>query len=254
MKEDKVFIEGHVVGLFADALGRKGKQIKVVSGDIVDIDDNFIYKLIGPETGHADEAPRYVKNILARLRELPVHDREVWLKAIMGEFEQDFSHAKWREGYEQGKFEGEWVGNQLKDADKIRRELNKPVIPQFVADWIEVCKEHLTSSLYLAMTPSFLKSNNQGIELTLWIKKNEETFARAWLDGYEVEEEKRYLVRFKGLDKDLEYLNFKHGHVWVFSDNIENEEYRTAHTRKQLEDANFGWVFSCEGIEIEEVE
>lgn len=63
-----------------------------------------------PGTGHADEAPRYVKNILARLRELPVHDREVWLKAIMGEFEQDFSHAKWREGYEQGKLEGAWVG------------------------------------------------------------------------------------------------------------------------------------------------
>ena len=53
-----------------------------------------------PETGHADEAPRYVKNILARLRELPLHDREVWLKAIMGEFEKDFSHAKWREGHE----------------------------------------------------------------------------------------------------------------------------------------------------------
>lgn len=93
-----------------------------------------------PETGHADEAPRYVKNILARLRELPLHDREVWLKAIMGEFEQDFSHAKWREGYEQGKFEGEWADQQLKDADKVRRELNKPVIPQFVADWIEECK------------------------------------------------------------------------------------------------------------------
>ena len=53
-----------------------------------------------PETGHADEAPRYVKNILARLRELPLHDREVWLKAIMGEFEKDFSNAKWREGHE----------------------------------------------------------------------------------------------------------------------------------------------------------
>lgn len=53
-----------------------------------------------PETGHADEAPRYVKNILARLRELPLHDREVWLKAIMSEFEKDFSHAKWREGHE----------------------------------------------------------------------------------------------------------------------------------------------------------
>lgn len=59
-----------------------------------------IEKLDEPEAGHADEAPRYVKNILARLRELPLHDREVWLKAIMGEFEKDFSHAKWREGHE----------------------------------------------------------------------------------------------------------------------------------------------------------
>ena len=61
----------------------------------------FAKHLDEPETGHADEAPRYVKNILARLRELPVYDREVWLKAIMGEFEQDFSRAKWREGYEE---------------------------------------------------------------------------------------------------------------------------------------------------------
>lgn len=80
-----------------------------------------------PEKGHADEAPRYVKNILARLRELPLHDREVWLKAIMGEFERDFSRAKWREGYEQGKFEG------MIERDKV-------AIPQFVADWIEECK------------------------------------------------------------------------------------------------------------------
>lgn len=60
----------------------------------------LVSKLDEPEAGHADEAPRYVKNILARLRELPLHDREVWLKAIMGEFEKDFSHAKWREGHE----------------------------------------------------------------------------------------------------------------------------------------------------------
>ena len=57
-----------------------------------------------PETGHADEAPRYVKNILARLRELPLHDREVWLKAIMSEFEQDFSRAKWREAEKEKKY------------------------------------------------------------------------------------------------------------------------------------------------------
>ena len=49
MKKDKVFIEGYVVGSFADTLGTQGKQIHIASGDIVDIDDNFIYKSIEPE-------------------------------------------------------------------------------------------------------------------------------------------------------------------------------------------------------------
>lgn len=98
----------------------------------------------------------------------------------------------------------------LQDLEQLD-EPEKVTIPQFVADWIEVCKEHLTSSLYLAMTPSFLKSNNQGIELTLWIKKNEETFARAWLDGYDIQETK-YVVTdgnhlyFKNYQEDIEIV------------------------------------------------
>lgn len=69
-------------------------------------------------------------------------------------------------------------------------EQEKVTIPQVVADWIEVCKEHLTTSLYTAMTPNFMKENNQSFDLILWIKKasNQDLFARAWLDGYEVEE------------------------------------------------------------------
>ena len=213
--------------------GNKCEYVKI------DLMIKLISELDEPETGHADEAPRYVKNVLARLRELPLHDREVWLKAIMGEFEQDFSHAKWREGYEQGKIEG-----------MVKRE--KVTIPQFVADWIEVCKEHLTSSLYLAMTPSFLKSNNQGIELTLWIKKNEETFARAWLDGYEVEKEKRYRIKLKNNSKEIDYLVNTERNGLRFYSMIYTQ--RREHTRKELEDAGFGWVFDCPGVEVEEVE
>ena len=163
----------------------------------------LVSKLDEPETGHADEAPRYVKNILARLRELPLHDREVWLKAIMGEFEQDFSHAKWREGYEQGKFEGAWVGKQLKDADKIRQELNKPVIPQFVADWISYAKGW-NKTLHYALENSPEKVN-------LWLCEDElnrqNVFARAWLDGYEVEKEPKYTVMVKGVSGYGRYLN-----------------------------------------------
>ena len=113
-----------------------GDKFYIALDDVLDL----VKQLDEPETDHADEAPRYVKNILARLRELPLHDCEVWLKAIMGEFEQEFSHAKWREGYEQGKLEGAWVGNQLKDADKIRQELNKVLLPSFMDDWIFKCQ------------------------------------------------------------------------------------------------------------------
>ena len=260
MNEDKFFIEGHVVGLFADTLGKRGKQIKVASGDIVDIDDDFIYKSIGPETGHSDEAPRYVKNILARLRELPVHDREVWLKAIMSEFEQDFSHAKWREGYEQGKLEGAWVGEQLKDADKIRRELNKVKVPQFVANWIEYFKK-CSGTLYGSTAPysyygRAITDDFEGdvTEVLRWIRNNSEVYARAWLDGYEIEEEKRYLVKIKGNIKEnmLVYGEVVERYFFTKSYTLTNANY--AHTRKQLEDAGFGWVFDCPGIEIEEVE
>lgn len=197
-----------------------------------------------------------LKDVVRRIRGFDPTTQTRWLNDILKELGDDYGSMKYRSGYEQGKLEGEWVGNQLKDADKIRQELNKPVVPQFVADWIEVCKEHLTTSLYTAMNPNFMKENNQSFDLILWIKKtiNQETFARAWILGYEVDEEKRYFIRFKGLDKDWEFLNFKHGHVWVLGDNIEDEEYRARHTRKELEEANFDWVFDCPGIEVEEVQ
>ncbi|CAG6295280.1 phage protein [Streptococcus pneumoniae] len=180
------------------------KNLFCNKSEYIEIDSviRLISELDEPETGHADEAPRYVKNILARLRELPVHDREVWLKAIMGEFEQDFSHAKWREGYEQGKFEGAWVGNQLKDADKIRQELNRVKIPSFVAEYIEFKKKN-NFHVYGAMR---VIEDHHDKRVPEWFYENNiETFARAWLDGYEVEEEKRYMVKMKGMSEENTY-------------------------------------------------
>lgn len=220
-----------------------GEKFYVTLDDVLDL----VKQLDEPETGHADEAPRYVKNILARLRELPLHDREVWLKAIMGEFERDFSHAKWREGYEQGKFEGAWVGNQLKDADKIRQELNKPVIPQFVAEWVEVAKT--VYSLSGGMT-----YGGPGVNKWLENEDNQRTFALAWFDGYTVEKPKRYIVRMKNICKDYETLNCeKHSRIWSFSSEEETTLLKTKHTRKQLEEAGFAEVFNSPLFEVEEV-
>lgn len=124
----EVLIKGKIVGLKALDDRFVENVVKLDYGEQIIAPNDAIYVEGEPEAGNADEAPRYVKNILARLRELPLHNREVWLKAIMSEFKQDFSHAKWREGYEQGKFEG-----------MVKRE--KVKVSQFVADWYEENKD-----------------------------------------------------------------------------------------------------------------
>lgn len=135
-------------------------------------------------------------------------------------------------------------------------EPQKPVVPQFVADWIEVCKENLAIGLYTAMNPDFLKQWNKSDELISWSKKtrNQELFARAWLDGYTVEEEKRYLVKMKGVDSRTNYLYYGLGSkTWLFKAKLIDGNFRKSHTRKELEQDNFGWVFDSPGMEVEEV-
>lgn len=132
----------------------------------------------------------------------------------------------------------------------------KPIVPQCVADWVDVCKENLAIGLYTAMNPDFLKQWNKSDELICWIKKarNQDIFARAWVDGYEVEKEPRYTVRIKGVDGYATHLNENvDNHEWFFASNDEIKGYRTNHTRKELEDADFGWVFDCPGVEVKEV-
>lgn len=59
--------------------------------------------------GHAEQSPKYLKNIIAKMRELPEHDRGVWIKGIFKEFgiENDISYyLGHKQGVLQAKFEG----------------------------------------------------------------------------------------------------------------------------------------------------
>ena len=250
---DKVILLGFIDGCSYETTGQTNFIIALETGERVEVPIECVIKK--EQVVKKDEIK--LKDVIRRINRLDENSKTYWLDTILNWFSLDFGLTKYRQGYEKGKLEGEWVGNQLKDADKIRQELNKPVIPQFVADWIEVCKEHLTHSLYTAMTPNFMKENGQSLDLILWIKKasNQDIFARAWLDGYEVEKEKRYIVRLKNIRESHETLNCeKHSKIWNFSSEEETILYKTKHTRKELEEAGFGWVFDCEGIEVEEVE
>ena len=251
-----VLIKGKIVSLKVLDDRFVENVVKLSYGEQIIAPNDAIYLKDEPEAGHVDEAPRYVKNVLARLRELPLHDREVWLKAIMGEFEQDFSHAKWREGYEQGKIEGEWAVQQLKDADKIRQELNKPVVPQFVADWYEKHKYALEFNIFDYVYRFEQQAEN---DFKDWFDdintKAIQILVNMHQFGYEVEKEKRYLVRIKGVSDNSFRLKYHPDTKrWIMGSNVNNSGLIAYHTRNELEDANFGWVFDCPGIEIKEVE
>ena len=68
-------------------------------------------------------------------------------------------------------------------------EPEKPVVPQFVAEYIEYCKYEKFYALHGAYA-------DMDDRLTFWRFKgnNSELFAKAWLYGYEIEQEKLYTV------------------------------------------------------------
>lgn len=219
------------------------KGLKIFDNEVYGIPSSTVLGLIDqldePEKGYAEQSPQYLKNILARLRELPLHDREVWLKAIMSEFEQDFSLAKWHEGYEQGRFES------MMEREKVK-------IPQFVANIIEKYKEKNAPILDI-FDEKYLNERYRN-----WLISSLNAYdraARAWLDGYIVEKEKRYLVKVKGVNEQYECLVWGEiSKTWKFRSFGSFEKLRKYHTRKELEQSGFNWVFDCEGIEVEEAE
>ena len=122
-------------------------------------------------------------------------------------------------------------------------------VPQFVADWIEE-KRDMGWKLAQMLLQAGLNE-----QYGRWVVDNQELFARAWLDGYEVEEEKRYTVRIKGVVENSAYLKHQlQNNHWYYGNLTECSLFSPYHTKKELEEADFGWVFDCPGMEIEEVE
>ena len=139
---------------------------------------------------------------------------------------------------------------------KLLDEPQKVKVPPVVSVWYQINKDNLYKNIaYLCA--NWVKSTTDDT-LFNWMS-NTDNFIQILVNmhqfGYEVEKEKRYLVKVKGICGKHETLNReKHSEKWLFSDREENSLYDTKFTRKELEDAGFGWVFDCEGIEIEEVE
>lgn len=144
---------------------------------------------------------------------------------------------------------------EIDAAIKLIEQLNEPqktVVPQFVADYIKYAIENDWDfqDLFKCI------EDEEDEELLRWVyhERNQETLAAAWINGYTVEKEKRYLVKMKNLRALFCYLAYipDEGY-WTFMASG-GESIVIKHTRKELEKARFGEVFNSPLFEIEEVE
>lgn len=161
-------------------------------------------------------------------------------------------------------YEGKWNAKRAELARQIfledLKQLDEPQpvkVPQFVADFIAKQKK-------LGHTLSYSIDASMSDIVAEWYWDNSELFARAWLDGYTIEEEKKYKITLLNRnDGDLYLVNQnanlgdKCGHfspvVLLFTKCTNFSEKCYKLTKKEVVSYDFGWVFDCPGIKIEEV-
>lgn len=225
----KVLVYGSFDGLARSTDSSLLISVVLDGGEKVEIPEEFIVS--------ADQmVNKYkikLKDVIARIEKFDLATKAVWINEILNKLGSDYGLHKYYAGYKQGKFDG-------------AMEREEVTVPQFVADFI-------TEQKKLGHTLSYSIDACMSDRVAEWYWDNSELFARAWIDGYEVEK-KRYLVKIKGVG-DVSFLNHDlQSDSWLINNGDNGKLFKTHHTRKELEKAGFGWVFECPGVEIEEVE
>lgn len=172
------------------------------SGEKVEIPEEFIVS--------ADQMiNKYkikLKDVIERIEKFDLGTKAVWINEILNKLGSEYGFHKYCAGYKQGKFDG-----------AMKRE--RVTVPQYVADFITEHKK-------LGHTLSYSIDACMSDRVAEWYWDNSQLFARAWLDGYEVEQEKRYEVKLKNTD---DYLVKTNNNDYRFYNNIYTT--RRKHTR-----------------------
>ncbi|HEL1661869.1 TPA: DUF1642 domain-containing protein [Streptococcus suis] len=137
---------------------------------------------------------------------------------------------------------------KIEKAKEIISQIHEPqkvVVPKHIADKIKYCKDTEGYGLFHAMDYCYQYEDSAD-----WLECNEETFARAWFFGYEIEQEKLYTVEIpnNGGFIVLAYIN----QTIKLADS--NKHLPGKFTKESIEYAGFGWVFDCNSVKVVEVE
>ena len=156
------------------------------------------------------------------------------------------------------RYEGKWNGKTGELARQIfledLKQLDEPrkvKVKKFVADWYEEHKDEFEYNVWDWLS-SKSESGKIDSKFAFWLNDVDNTPIQTLVNmhqfGYEVDEEKRYLVKIKASGQYI-MNNPDENAVFFYSSRAYSKL-----TRKELEEAGFGWVFDCPGVEVKEVE
>ena len=156
------------------------------------------------------------------------------------------------------RYEGKWNNKTGELARQIfledLKQLDEPrkvKVKKFVADWYEEHKDEFEYNVWDWLS-SKSESGKIDSKFAFWLNDVDNTPIQTLVNmhqfGYEVDEEKRYLVKIKASGQYI-MNNPDENAVFFYSSRAYSKL-----TRKELEEAGFGWVFNCPGSEIEEVD
>lgn len=132
-------------------------------------------------------------------------------------------------------------------------EPQKPVVPQFVADWYEENKDDFEGNLFRCInTISSMYEDEELNDFENWVIEAHtepfQTLVNMHQFGYTVEKEPKYTVKIKSVNQylvrntDEDFLGFLQSRL------------KSKFTRKELEEAGLSDVFNSPLFEVEEVE
>lgn len=128
--------------------------------------------------------------------------------------------------------------NTVKQID----EPKKAVVPRYIDTWIQGA-EYNGFDLYEAMT------DETPDKVSTWIVCNPETFAKAWIYGYEVEKEKLYTVEIPNPHGLGHSILVKDMYGNIFITHIMNSDWRKSKVNQLTEaeikkDFEWAWRFA----------
>lgn len=128
-----------------------------------------------------------------------------------------------------------------------------PVVPSFIAEWIEILKTKGLKPLKNPETYGETGFTEEKIQnIVFWISEHQEDYMRAWLDGYQVEKPQLFYLKNKlttsylALDTNTGY--YEHWGEGVIPKLLEKQGYKISFTQQEIENIETG---SYEQIEVE---